>query len=68
LSDSSKPAFPVCLGTQHDQYFSEIGLTKREYFAAQAMNGLLTRDFLTTGDAAYLAVRAADELIEELKQ
>lgn len=43
------------------------GLTKREYFAAMAMQGLLARASRgTTREYAEIAVDAADALITEL--
>ena len=47
------------------------GLTKREYFAAKALTGLLANDRTdrdTIAAAAEMAVEAADELIEALNQ
>lgn len=42
------------------------GLTKREYFAAQALIGLASRyDFIT---ASRVAVKYADQLITELNE
>jgi hypothetical protein len=45
----------------------QSGLTKREYFAALALQGMLaTPSDLTTQECAEIAVRAADQLIAEL--
>ena len=44
------------------------GLTKREYFAAMAMNGLAGQDRVTPLGAAELAVKYADALIEQLER
>jgi len=44
------------------------GLTKREYFAAMAMQGLLAGDSYSTLDIAKLAVDQADRLINELNR
>lgn len=46
----------------------KLGLTKREYFAAMAMQGLLAASKWSTQEAAGLAVIAADKLINELNQ
>lgn len=46
-------------------------LTKREYFAAQAMMGLLAdsnRGFVITKDIPEVAVKIADAIIEELNK
>ena len=53
-------AFPV-----PDPY-EELGLTKREYFAALALQGLLVSDKTTVDEATKWAVYAADCLIEDL--
>ena len=65
--DSS--AFPIIDG---DGYFEEhrMGLTKREYFAAAALQGMLSnpevyRDW-ESGSFAEKAVFHADKLIKEL--
>ena len=59
-----------------DAHYSEFGLTKREYFAAMAMQGILARpdtyghksrqDFLTSHTS--IAVELADQLIIELNK
>ena len=53
-------AFPVPIGSEG---VFAIGLTKREYFAAAAMQGLCSWDNNLT---ARNAVQMADELIAEL--
>ncbi|QMW05381.1 hypothetical protein [Spirosoma foliorum] len=63
------------LPTHPDQLVSATGysefdtqtLTKREYFAAMAMQGLLASGE-SVADSAKRAVRAADILIEELNK
>jgi len=47
---------------------SEFGLTKREYFAAIAMQGLLPSDNVSLEFAANAAVKCADLLIAELNK
>ena len=51
-----------------EQYNPEFGLTKRELFAAMAMQGVMAdpNTTLPFSRAAYLAVQAADALIEAL--
>lgn len=62
------PAFPLVL--DEDTNFSVVpGLTKREYFAAIALQGLLAGDVvknLFPTEAACDALKYADALIEEL--
>lgn len=46
----------------------KIVLTKREYFAAAAMNGCCVSDRWSPEDCSEFAVRAADALIAELNK
>lgn len=66
-------AYPVLAKSEvneemgYTRYMSADGLTKREYFAAHALQGVLADPNLTTiSHAAVLAVNAADALIERL--
>lgn len=60
-------AFPLKLAV-----YAQQGLTKREYFAARALQGIVTSQLnqdssqLKTKFAAYAAVACADELIAAL--
>lgn len=45
-----------------------VGLTKREYFAAMAMQGLATDNTISIELSVSLAVRLADNLIKELNK
>ena len=49
-------------------YYIANSLTKREYFAAMAMQGLLANDSGLITSKARDAVKAADVLIEELNK
>ena len=51
-----------------DHYLIDCGLTKREYFAAMAMQGLLANDSALITSKARDAVQAADALIEILNK
>ena len=71
-TDKEDAAFPRPNGTESS---SEFGLTKREYFAIQVLNGMMANaawNHMTAedmfGDAQKYAVRAADKLIEELNK
>jgi hypothetical protein len=44
------------------------GLTKREYFAAMALKGILSQDDSRPSDAATWAVEYADALIDALNK
>lgn len=69
MPDANEAAFPYPLEKDH------YGLTKREYFAARALQGLLSDhtlnkdpDFQSARDYAEAAVDFADELIAVLTQ
>lgn len=76
MSNANEPAFPISVQRgQSGEYWTEQegGLTKREYFAALAMQGLV--DFvpgcpaIDEKDAKHIAtyaVRCADALLTEL--
>jgi hypothetical protein len=58
----------VCL---YENYGYQSGLTKREYFAVMAMQGLLSNNELgmsKENTIAQLAVKQADTLIDELNK
>lgn len=68
MTNSDLPAMPVP-GLQDDSDFN--GLTKREYFAGLAMQGLLTNPAQLETDVANqsaLAVEHADALLTELEK
>ena len=69
MKNADMPAFPV-EETSNSESLS-FGLTKREYFAAMAMQGLLTNPANFGGKKELLikkAVEAADALLEELEK
>ena len=80
MSNGNTPAFPVEVdhyqdgsirGRQTGTYAGlEIGLTKRELFAAMAMQGLIASGYTqeTFGDLQFDAVRHADALLAELSK
>ena len=52
-----------------ERYNPEFGLTKRELFAAMAMQGILLSDRATSAEGrVYHAVKHADALIAELSK
>jgi len=77
MENSKQSAFPLVV--KHTEHEDFDGLTKREYFAAKAMQGLMTT-LIPTADyqlcqnyenvkyMADLAVSAADELLEALNK
>lgn len=65
------PAFPLAL--PHPQSDYAPGLSKREYFAAKAMQGLLSCDYVgnvgkSGEEVANMAIEYADALINELNK
>jgi hypothetical protein len=48
--------------------YGSTGLTKREYFAAMALKGILSQDDSRPSDAATWAVEYADALIDALNK
>ena len=44
-----------------------LGLTKREYFAGLAMQGMLAGGNYSETETAYCAVKLADELLKQLE-
>lgn len=74
--DTSPSAFPM---PGSDQNYPEFGLSKREYFAAMAMQGVLADSYImdlircdddkdTASFVAGLAVEYADALFEALEK
>lgn len=69
MENTEKPAFPSTDG----QTFENDDLTKREYFAGLAMQGLLANGFQNVaGDhtklIAHLSISCADELLKQLNK
>ena len=59
------PAFPLI---SDDGYIINAGLTKREYFAAMALQTLVTKNNNEYDYCVISAVKFADALIEELSK
>ena len=53
---------------EHEMIQANYGLTKREYFAAMAMSGFCGDSQTKTEIIANLAVKIADQLIDELNK
>ena len=68
MKNADMPAFPV-EETSNSESLS-FGLTKREYFAAMAMQGFVTckDNIIDHKLAAINAVKYADALLEELEK
>jgi len=79
METPDKPAFPIInsdgYATNFDLLQGEdagaIGLTKREYFAALAMQGLLGNPYNNSNTIAFLAelaIKSSDELLKQLEK
>ena len=77
-TDPNEPINPCEIGFKNGeiQYLRQVsdhtaqsnGLTKREYFAAMAMQGYATKTNWPIDDIVRYAVKAADALITELNK
>lgn len=72
MSDCTKLAFPRPVDlhphTQEVCGDSQEGMSLREYYAGQAMAGLLALDGYSIQDVAKWAIKQADELIKQLEE
>ena len=67
MKNADMPAFPV-EETCNSESLS-FGLTKREYFAAMAMQGFLSQnEYITPEGLAFAAIEQADALLKELEK
>lgn len=68
MKNADTPAMPSMLKAG-DMALSEGGLTKREYFAAMAMQGLCCREgYGSMEDVAHDALAVANALLAELEK
>lgn len=74
MKNADKPAYPVHGGGYYDDdprnHTIGGGLTKREYFAAMAMQGMLASLSGISSDysqIAHMAIEQADELLKQLE-
>lgn len=67
MENRDKPAFQVSIGMSNNE-IKDMGLTKREYFTAIAMQGLLsTGNNRCKEELAKKSVMYADEIIKYLE-
>jgi hypothetical protein len=59
MKDTGGPAFP-----QQDDATGSEGMTLRDYFAAKAMQALITRISMSGGDQARKAYEIADAMLK----
>ena len=62
MDSAKKPAFPFTAGAM------STGLTKREYFAGQALAGISVDSDLPPKRAALYAVAMADAVLKQLEE
>jgi hypothetical protein len=68
MKNGNQPITPIL--DLNENLSGLLGLTKREYFAAMAMQGLLTKISIndTPEEVCKLSVFFADELLKQLEQ
>jgi hypothetical protein len=64
MSKADEPAFPIVTAT----HTIDTGLTKREYSASAALQGMMANGDWTEHEAAVIAVDCADALIAALER
>jgi len=70
MSNGDKPASPVKPVVIHGNHQVYLGLTKRDHFAAMAMQGLLAapQSLQNTPSLSAASVEIADALLKALQQ
>ena len=80
MENGKQPIVPGRFYRERDDYFplkdfedplhqiKTIGITKREYFAAKAMQGVLATGVNHDQTVAYYSVKFADALLKELSK
>lgn len=70
MTNRNEPAFPEVNHDNPQFSYPTYGLTKREYFAAMAMQGIVAdpNGYIMAADIAKGAVEIADALIEQLNK
>ena len=73
MKNSSQPAFPLNIEewNPEDRTLIQVpylGVTKREYFAVMALQGVLVKGGHSLSYSVNLAVQAADELLQKLEE
>lgn len=64
----TKPDDPINISFKPLGENANTGLTKREYFAAMAMQGMASLDEFGIKPTAIISVELADELIKQLNR
>lgn len=66
MDNGNEPAYPLTEDSPRTGPRTWFGLTKREYFAAMAMQGMTSNNSITVETVAAWAVQYADALLAEL--
>jgi hypothetical protein len=68
MKNGKRPAFQSSIALASDE-IKELGLTKREYFAGIALQGILSNHGVQTdtSDFTKVAIQLADELLKQLE-
>ena len=61
-TNTGGPAFPAPAGVQH---ITEQGMTLRDYFAAKAMQALLTQGHIARPNVPGIAYAVADAMLKQ---
>ena len=70
MKNADKPIYPVLTQSPSLQNDTSLGLTKREYFAGLAMQGMIANTDTYVQDKsviAKLSIEHADELLKQLE-
>lgn len=70
MKNADQPAYPKLTSSENSGghiHRTVGGLTKREMFAAMAMQGMLANSFWGEQDVAEQAIRYADKLLKQLE-
>lgn len=69
MENERQSAFPITIEDNGNASVTHLGLTKREYFAAMAMQGLLACPdlFVSRKELAEESVKQADDLLTALE-
>lgn len=70
MENAEQNTFPVTIEDNGSPSVTHLGLTKREYFAGLAMQGLLSNsERIGTADRyAEISIEFADELLKQLEK
>ena len=71
IENKNRPAFPTLFEDEHGQQGAIGGLTKREYVATLALQGILansTTSLTSIENNVRIAIKHTDEFLKQLKE